>query len=61
MTCYLTVMVTVLVATQVIRLVQNTIQLRQFNKHTDKEVMATWEKLVDSVDRLSDIVKGDRM
>ena len=56
MTCYLTIMVTILVATQIIRLIQNTIQLRRFNKHTDDEVMATWKELVNSVDKLSDVV-----
>ncbi len=60
METYLTIMVTVLVATQVVRITQNGIQLRRLKgKATDAEVMAMWEKLVDSIDKLSERVKPE--
>ncbi len=60
MTTYLTIMVTALVATQVIRISQNYIQLRSFKgKATDAEVMAMWERLVESIDKLSERVKPE--
>ena len=49
METYLTIMVTVLVATQIIRVTQNTIQLRRLKSRigtaTDDEVLAMWDKL----------------
>ncbi len=64
MTCYLTIMVTVLVVTQIIRVTQNTLQLRRmsdrFNKHSDGNVIAMWGKLVESVEILSEIVKENK-
>jgi len=61
MDIYLTIMVTVLVATQIIRVTQNTIQLRRIKSMmgtaTDDEVLAMWDKLVESIDNLSEKVK----
>jgi len=61
MDIYLTIMVTVLVATQIIRVTQNTIQLRRLKSMmgtaTDDEVLAVWDKLVESIDNLSEKVK----
>jgi hypothetical protein len=58
METYLTIMVTVLVATQVIRITQNAIQLKRLNNRigtsTDDEVIAMWDKLVESINRLSE-------
>jgi tellurite resistance protein TehA-like permease len=42
MDTYLTIMVTVLVATQVIRIAQNTIQLHRQNKLIKKKRSLTW-------------------
>ena len=54
MSVYLTVMVTVLVATQIIRLVQNTIQLRKYDETTvqNKRVMEIYEHLEKELKRL---------
>lgn len=61
MDIYLTIMVTVLVATQIIRVTQNTIQLRRLKSRigtaTDDEVLAMWDKLSESIDNLSEKVK----
>jgi uncharacterized protein YqeY len=58
METYLTIMVTVLVATQVIRITQNAIQLHRLKNRigtaTDDEVLAMWDKLVESINRLSE-------
>ncbi len=58
METYLTIMVTVLVATQVIRITQNAIQLHRLKNRigtsTDAEVLAMWDKLVESINRLSE-------
>ncbi len=57
METYLTVMVTALVLTQIIRVTQNAMQLKRLKAligpATDTEVLAMWERLVESVDRLA--------
>ncbi len=55
MTTYLTIMVTVLVTTQVIRLTQNAIQLKRMDKRMEQNdhVEEVWEELIISLDRLS--------
>ena len=55
MDTYLTIMVTVLVLTQIIRVTQNAVQLRRLS--TDAEVLAQWDRLVQSIDKLADIVR----
>jgi hypothetical protein len=61
MDIYLTIMVTVLVATQIIRVTQNAIQLHRLKNRigtsTDAEVLAMWDKLSESIDNLSEKVK----
>ena len=56
MSVYLTVMVTVLVATQVIRLIQNTMQLRKYDETTvqNKRVMEIYEHLEKELKRLEE-------
>ena len=58
METYLTIMVTVLVFTQVIRVTQNAIQLKRLKDRigtsTDAEVLAMWDKLAESIDSLSE-------
>ena len=58
METYLTIMVTVLVATQVIRITQNFIQRKRLKDMigpaTDTEVIEMWGRLVESIDRLSE-------
>lgn len=57
---YLTVMVTALVLTQLIRLVQNTISLRRLKGNaTEAEVVAMWEQLVKGIERLADKLEND--
>lgn len=60
MTIYLTIITTVLVLTQVIRVVQNAIQLRHI-KRTDrinKEINAVWSGLEDSLNQAIAGAKG---
>ena len=60
MDTYLAIMVTVLVLTQIIRVTQNAMQLRRLSRRigtsTDAEVLAQWDRLVQSIDKLADIV-----
>ncbi len=57
MNIYLTIMVTVLVITQVIRIVLSYKYLRHVNQTTDAEVVAMWEKLTESIDKLAERVE----
>jgi len=61
METYLTIMVTVLVFTQVIRVTQNAIQLKRLKDRigtaTDAEVLAMWDKLAESIDSLSEKIE----
>ena len=62
MDTYLTIMVTVLVATQVLRITQNRINLHLMKERTldDENVVAMWDKLVNSIDQLSEILERER-
>lgn len=48
---YLVIITTVLVLTQIIRLIQNAMQLKH-NRDKENEVIAEWKKLVNAIDRL---------
>ena len=60
MTIYLTIMVTVLVVTQVIRLVQNCLQLRK-HAQTDRmneRIGKQWQELTIAINVLNDTIAG---
>ena len=63
METYLAVMVTILIATQIVRVTQNAIQLKRLADRigpaTDSEVLAMWGRLVESVDRLSERLREE--
>ncbi len=59
MNIYLTIMVTALVITQVIRIVLSYKYLQRVNQTTDAEVVAMWEKLTESIDKLAERVEVD--
>ncbi len=59
MNIYLTIMVTVLVITQVIRIVLSYKYLQRVNQTTDAEVVAMWEKLTESIDKLAKVDEED--
>jgi hypothetical protein len=52
---YLLVITTILVATQIIRLIQNAIQLRRMNKQLEstqnKQIVRLWDKLEEAIDK----------
>ena len=55
MNTYLTIMVTVLVLTQVIRLIQNARQLGHLaDKKYNQDVVQAWNKLEKAIDRLNE-------
>ena len=54
MNTYLTIMVTVLVLTQIIRLIQNAMQLGYLaDKKYNQDVVQAWNKLEKAIDRLN--------
>ena len=59
MEIYLVVITTALVATQVIRLVQNTKQLRILKKKALQEqaIVEKWEKMASAIDKLAERVE----
>jgi len=59
MTTYLTIITTVLVLTQIIRVTQNWIQLRKMDRHNEdwKALMRDWEAVLDRMNVLID--KGE--
>ncbi len=57
MEIYLAVITTVLVITQIIRLVQNTIQLERLESKNIK-VVKEWVEMRESIDRIAEIAKG---
>ncbi len=59
MNIYLTIMVTALVITQVIRIVLSYKYLQRVNQTTDAEVVAMWEKLTESIDKLAKVDEED--
>lgn len=52
---YLVVITTMLVVTQIIRLIQNAIQLRRMNKQLEstqnKQIVRLWDKLEEAIDK----------
>ena len=55
MNTYLTIMVTILVLTQIIRLIQNAMQLGHLtNKKYNQDVVQAWNKLEKAIDRLNE-------
>ena len=55
MNTYLTIMVTILVLTQIIRLIQNAMQLRHLaDKKYNQDVVQAWNKLEKAIDRLNE-------
>jgi cell division protein ZapA (FtsZ GTPase activity inhibitor) len=54
MTTYLTIITTVLVLTQILRLYQNSKQLRIFeeNKIKDEAIKNSWDKMREAIDKL---------
>ena len=52
---YLVVITTILVITQIIRLIQNAIQLRRMNKQLEstqnKQIVRLWDKLEEAIDK----------
>lgn len=59
MQTYLVIITTALVLTQIIRVIQNAIQLRRLkkSKSRENEIYAMWKKLCDSVNKLTEEVK----
>ena len=55
MNIYLTIITTVLVLTQVIRLIQNAKQLKYLaDKKQNDDVVKAWDKLEKAIDKLSE-------
>ena len=54
MTTYLTIITTVLVLTQILRLYQNSKQLRIFeeNKIKDEAIKNSWNKMAEAIEKL---------
>jgi len=61
MTTYLTIITTVLVLTQIIRVTQNWIQLRKMGRHNEdwKALMRDWEAVLDRLNMLADKGEGE--
>ena len=61
MTTYLTIITTVLVLTQIIRVTQNWIQLRKMDRHNEdwKALMRDWEAVLDRLNMLADKGEGE--
>jgi hypothetical protein len=58
MSTYLTIITTVLVLTQIIRLIQNSIQLQGMKKVRleNEKVVEMWVRLEESIDRLNETI-----
>lgn len=55
MNIYFTIMITILILTQIIRLIQNAVQLKYLaNKKQNDEVVKAWNKLEKAIDRLNE-------
>ena len=61
MTTYLTIITTVLVLMQIIRVTQNWIQLRKMDRHNEdwKALMRDWEAVLDRLNMLADKGEGE--
>lgn len=56
---YLTIMVTALVLTQIIRLIQNATQLKHLRTSAEEnyEVVRMWRDMLSGIEKLSDLIK----
>lgn len=61
MQTYLTIVTTVLVVTQIIRVVQNTIQLKKYGE-TDKgnkEILGMWKRISRDLDEIKQVLSKE--